>query len=177
MNSKLKLILPIILVVVVLDHLTKWWIVANMSIGDSFPVIEGFFDIVHVRNRGSAFGFLSDWHSPLRDWFFYAIALAALIFLFYYIRSVELTDRITLYALAFILGGAAGNVIDRIFRGSVVDFLSVHWRDVVWSLEVFGKPFIIPLVWPAFNVADSAITVSVTVLVILNIRRGPAVSE
>lgn len=177
MKAKLRLILPIIVIVLVLDHLTKYWIVANMQIGDSFPVIANIFDIVHVRNKGSAFGFLSDWNSAWRDWFFYGIAVVALVFLYFYIKSVPLADKITLRALAFILGGAAGNVIDRAVRGSVVDFLSVHYHETVWSFTLFGKNYLIPLIWPAFNVADMAISCSVVLLVILNFRAGPKGAE
>lgn len=168
MKSKLRFLIPIALIVYALDHLTKWWIVANLPRGDKITVIDGFFDIVHGRNTGAAFGFLGGWDSPHRDLFFYAIALVALIFLFFYIRSVALSDRFTLGALAFILGGAAGNITDRLMRGSVVDFLSVHYHDEVWVFSALGHHYVVPLTWPAFNVADAAISTAVVWLIIVN---------
>jgi signal peptidase II len=174
MLKKLKFIGPVALIVYGLDHLTKWWIVANLPRGDRITVIAGFFDIVHGRNTGAAFGFLAGWDSPHRDLFFYAIALVALTFLFFYIRSVPLHDRITLGALAFILSGAAGNITDRIVRGSVVDFISVHYYNEVWIFSALGRHFVVPLTWPAFNVADAAISTAVVWLIVVNFRKPAA---
>ncbi|MBF0106367.1 MAG: signal peptidase II [Deltaproteobacteria bacterium] len=169
-KKKLIFVGIIALIILSLDHLTKWFIVHNVALGGHITVIPHFFDIIHGRNTGAAFGFLSDWHSPLKNWFFYAVGLVALVFLYYYIKVVAAKDALSLIALAFILGGALGNVLDRIIRGSVVDFLSLHYYDHVWNPSLFGFNFAIPLTWPAFNVADAAITTAVVLLVIQSFR-------
>lgn len=170
MPPKFKLVVIISLAIIVADHLTKWMIVGSLPIGGEIPVWPGFFDIVHTRNVGAAFGMLSGWESPYRDWFFYVIGAAAFAFLYYYVRSTPESDRLSLTALALITGGAVGNLTDRLMRGSVVDFLSFHWHDAVWSASAFGHRFAVPLTWPAFNVADSAICVGVTLLLIQSLR-------
>jgi signal peptidase II len=169
-RSKLKLVISFAVLIFFVDHITKWWIVDSLAIGDRMPIINGFFDIVHGRNTGAAFGLLSDWNSPYRDWFFYAVGILALIFLYYYIKSVKSSDRLILVSLAMILGGACGNIFDRILRGSVVDFLSVHYYYKVWSFEIFNYQIRIPLEWPAFNVADAAITTAVLILVVQQLK-------
>lgn len=171
MKSKIKFVLIVAVVVMILDVLTKWLIVKYLPMGDKIPVIPHFFDIVHGRNTGAAFGMLGGWDSSLKNWFFYAIGLFALVFLYFYLKTVSQKDKISLLALGFILGGALGNIIDRIWRGSVVDFLSFHINDRVWEFKLFGNQVVMPLSWPAFNVADSVITVAVFLLVIQTLRR------
>lgn len=166
MAKKLKFVFIVAVIVFILDQVTKWLIVQHVPVGTEIPVINGFFDIVHGRNTGAAFGMLSQWNSVYRDWFFYIIAMVAMGFLYFYIKSVAYTDRVSLLALSLIFGGALGNVSDRIFRGSVVDFLSVHYHDKVVSFGLFGRDLIIQLIWPAFNVADMAISCAVILLVI-----------
>lgn len=166
MTKKLKFVFIVAIIVLILDQLTKWLIVQHVPIGTEIPIINGFFDMVHGRNTGAAFGMLSQWNSDYRDWFFYIIAVVAMVFLYFYIKSVSDTDRFSLLALSFIFGGALGNISDRIFRGSVVDFLSVHFRDKIISFGLFGRDLIIPLSWPAFNVADMAISCAVILLVV-----------
>src|SRR5687768_6560912 len=123
MKPKLQLALTIALIVILLDHLTKWLIVQNIPMGDEIAIIPGIFDLVHGRNTGAAFGVLSGWDSPFRDWFFYGMGLIALVFLYQYLKTTHHDDKVTITALGLILGGASGNIIDRAVRGSVVDFL------------------------------------------------------
>jgi len=170
MKQKLRFVIIIAAIILILDHLTKWLIVAYVPQGSVVSVIQGVFDIVHGRNTGAAFGFLSNWDSSFRNLFFYAVGLVALVFLYFYIKSVSCKDRFSLVALGFILGGALGNILDRFFRGSVVDFLSVHYYNKVWEFTALGYDVRIPLDWPAFNVADSAISVAVLMLIFQNIR-------
>lgn len=172
MKSKLILVLSVAMAVFFLDHLTKWLIVENLSFADKIVVIPDIFDIVHTRNTGAAFGFLSGWDSPLRDWFFYGIGLLAFFFLYHYVKSTPASDRLTLLALALITGGAIGNLSDRMLRGSVVDFLSVHYYQETLKFSLFGSRIVIPLIWPAFNVADSAICIGVTVLIWQNFKKN-----
>ena len=135
-------------IVFALDQATKWWVVTSMTLWtERIPVIPGFFDLVHYLNKGAAFGFLNDaegWGTVL----FTCIALAAMGLLGWGIwREQGLLPgggmRMRL-GLALLLGGTAGNLLDRLRLGAVVDFLDVYVND--WH-------------WPAFNVADSAITV------------------
>ncbi len=171
-RKKIILVLATAAVIVILDHVTKWLIVANIPLGGEIPIISGFFDIVHGRNTGAAFGFLNDWHSPLRNWFFYGIGIVAAVFLYRYLITVDDQDKISQFSLGLILGGASGNIIDRAMRGSVVDFLSVHINHGMMSFNLFGYGVIIPLTWPAFNVADAAISTAVVLLIWQNIRQG-----
>ena len=149
---------------VLLDQLTKWIITRTIPYGTEVTVLKNFFDLVHARNRGAAFGFLSQWNSGNRDLFFYALSALALFFLFYYLKELPSGRRGGILPISLIFGGAVGNILDRIFRGSVVDFLSFHW----YNHSAFG----VSLTWPAFNVADSAITVGVLWLMFSTARKA-----
>ncbi len=131
--------------VVALDRVAKWIVQAHVSVFDSYRVIPGFFDIVHSENSGVVFGFLDDSPSEWRRAVLIALSLlcAGLIGGFLWKMHRQL-DRRSLFGFALIMGGAAGNVIDRIWWGRVTDFL----------LFYIGR-----YQWPAFNVADSAISV------------------
>jgi signal peptidase II len=139
------------LAVVLLDQVTKEVIVRTLRLGQAIPVIPGFFDIVFVFNPGAAFGFLASLSASLRNPFFILISLAAVILIFVYRSRYLREKRLASLALALILGGALGNLIDRLRYGMVVDFLDVHYHD---------------LHWPAFNVADSAISVGVGLMLV-----------
>jgi signal peptidase II len=127
-----------------LDRLTKQLIEARMSAFDTYAVIPGFFDIIHARNRGAAFSMFADSTSPWRPFFLIGLSLAALVLVAGILRNASRLDRSTAFGLSLILGGALGNVLDRIVSGAVTDFLDFY----VGSYH-----------WPAFNVADSAIVV------------------
>lgn len=170
MRTKLRFVLTIAAVVLFLDQLTKWLIVRYVPLGSEVAVWTHFFDIVHGRNTGAAFGFMNDWDSGFKDVFFYFIGIVALIFLYHYLKSVSQKDKVTLGALSFILGGALGNIVDRIFRGSVVDFLSFHYYDRIFHFHMLNFHASIPLYWPAFNVADMAISTAVVVLICRSVR-------
>lgn len=166
MTPKLKRVLITAAVVLILDHLTKWLIVQNVPQGGVIPVINGLFDIVHGRNTGAAFGVLSGWDNANKHWFFYIMALVAGGFLFQYLKSVPDSDKVSITALGCILGGASGNILDRLMRGSVVDFLSFHFNNQVLQFSLFGHDVLMPLTWPAFNIADAAISTSVVILIL-----------
>lgn len=151
--------------VFILDQITKWWITSTIPYGGERPVIPGFFDIVHTRNTGAAFGMLAGVDSSFTMPFFYIIAaIAAVVIVLVLWKIAE--DRATVTACALVLGGIAGNIIDRVRHGSVVDFMSFHVGDDVFSHTLFGYHVTFPLSWPAFNVADAAITVAVFLLLI-----------
>ncbi|MBT3181406.1 MAG: signal peptidase II [Deltaproteobacteria bacterium] len=159
-KAKYKVLMVIAPLVFILDQLTKLAIIKYIPFGERISVIPGFFDIVHFRNTGAAFGMFSEMSDSFRIPFFYAIAVVAVIFLIIYYRSLKGDNLLMPVALSLVFGGIAGNVIDRIRLGSVVDFLSVHIGDETLKFSFLEKAYDISLEWPAFNVADSAITVS-----------------
>lgn len=132
--------------IIALDQLTKFWVVSALSLGQSIE-LTGFLNLVFVYNPGAAFSFLSD-AGGWQRWFFVVLALAVSAWLTFLIRQ-HAAERLLPLAATLILGGALGNVIDRIRFGAVVDFVDVHAAG--WH-------------WPAFNVADSAISVGVALL-------------
>ncbi|MBU1744855.1 MAG: signal peptidase II [Proteobacteria bacterium] len=156
MQKRNILFLAITFLVMLLDQATKAWIISTMRIYDSFVVIEGFFSITHVRNPGAAFGFLAGAPPLFRHIFFLAVTVAAIALILHYLRVSRIEEPSLVSALALILAGAVGNLIDRIRFGEVVDFLDVY----------IGSHH-----WPAFNVADSAITVGAVVLMAVLLRR------
>lgn len=145
--------LALALVVIVLDQFTKTLIVGWFQLGDSRHVTS-FFNLVRAHNTGAAFSFLHD-ASGWQRWFFVALGIAAAIFIVWMLRRHG-EQRLFGTALALILGGAIGNVVDRLMHGYVVDFIQVHHRG--WY-------------FPSFNVADSAITLGAILLIIDEVRR------
>ena len=154
-----------------LDHLTKYWVLRNIPYGSSIPVFSHFFELVHFRNRGVAFSLFSNHERPLFLYLFTLAALAALLYLYFKTKPGERSLQIP---LALILGGALGNFIDRMIRGEVVDFLYFHWQDRVAHFAIFGKEIRFLLAWPAFNVADAAITCGAIFLAFKVLTRPPS---
>ena len=148
-TRKLNVILP--LVIVVFDQLTKAVVRAKLPLHESITVIPGLIDFTHVRNTGAAFGFLDAVHFPYKTVVIALIATAALVGVGMYAASLAHHQLAARSGLALIIGGAAGNLIDRVTAGSVVDFVDVYWRN--WHF------------W-AFNVADSAITIGVAIMIL-----------
>ena len=137
--------------IVVLDQATKLIVDRMMSLHESHEVIAGFLRLTYVRNRGAAFGILSDADLPFQAALFSVLSLAALFAIGLYAWRLPAESRLPKTALALIMGGAVGNLIDRMRLGYVIDFVDAHWG---------------PHHWPAFNVADSAITMGVVLLVL-----------
>ena len=127
-----------------LDRVTKWIIDTRVSLFDTYKVIPGFFDIVRSQNRGVAFGLLNDSASQWRTTLLIIASLVAVVVVSVMLWNARKLDRFSRWGLALILGGAAGNVFDRIVWGRVTDFLLFYIRDYQW---------------PTFNMADSAIVV------------------
>ncbi len=152
MSPKLKIFAVASILSLVSDQASKIWVDTTLSYSDRVPVIEGFFYITHVRNPGAAFSTFVNLEPRLRLAFFVTVSLAAIAIIFSFYRKLAPGDRLPSLALGLILGGAVGNLIDRITRGEVVDFL--HFR--LWT----GYS------WPDFNFADSFIVVGVALLVL-----------
>ena len=146
MRKKIGLVLLIVGVILLLDHGTKALIVRHMSLYQSKPVVASFLHLTYVSNAGAAFGFLAQTPAWFRQPFFLVVTGVAVLALGIFLRNADETDRMTNIAVATILGGALGNLIDRIQAGSVIDFIDLHWHGYHW---------------PAFNVADTCITLGV----------------
>ena len=139
-----------------LDWVTKRLIEARVSFVDTHKVIPGFFDIVRSENRGVAFGIFNESGPEWRTMLLAIASLAAIVVVSVILWGANRLDRYSLWGFALVLGGAAGNVADRILRGRVTDFLLLYIRDYQW---------------PAFNVADSAIVIG-SGLLILDLLRN-----
>jgi signal peptidase II len=148
--NKGGLITVISSIVVFLDYLTKKIIVTKIMLFESVNVLP-FLNIVHVENKGAAFSILSN----LGNKYFIGISAIAIIAIVVYLS--KLTKGLEFFALSLILGGAVGNLIDRIRIGKVTDFIDVFWGK--WH-------------WPAFNVADSALTIGIILFLLANIKQG-----
>ena len=149
--------LGIAVVIVLLDQFTKTLIIGSFELGDS-RTVTSFFNLVRVHNSGAAFSFLAG-ASGWQRWFFVGLGAVAAVFIVWMLRKHG-EQRLFGWALTLILGGAVGNVIDRLLHGYVVDFIQVHYGG--WY-------------FPSFNVADSAITVGAILLIldeILRVRRA-----
>ncbi len=135
--------------IIVADQVSKWVVLQHFQLHDSLPVIAGLLNWTLAYNEGAAFSFLSD-AGGWQRWFFTALAVIVSAILVVWLKRTNRADWRTAMPLALIIGGAIGNVIDRIRLGHVVDFIDVHYGT--WS-------------WPAFNSADSAISVGAVMLI------------
>ncbi len=140
----------ITLTIILLDQISKFYVQGTLRLGQVVPVISSFFNLTYVLNPGAAFGFLSGAPAALRQPLFTSISIFAVLFIIYYRARHRQMRLLPSVGLACILGGAAGNLIDRLRLGMVVDFLDVYYGAYHW---------------PAFNVADSAITIGVALMI------------
>lgn len=157
MQARSKRILGLAGAILVLDQLTKILVTQQLPIGGGVEVIPGFFNLVHVLNRGAAFGMLNRGDISWQRWFFLGVSLAAMGVIWFMARMSRPEEKLMHVALGCILGGAVGNFIDRLRSGMVIDFLDFYIGDMHW---------------PAFNVADSAISVGAVLLVVSFYRKG-----
>ena len=148
--------LGIAFAVILIDHLTKWWVTSTLDFQQAIPVLP-FFSLVLVHNTGAAFSFLAD-AGGWQRWFFILVGGVATVIIVRLLRRHADDPRLA-FPLALVLGGALGNLIDRVVLGHVVDFLYFHYRGFAW---------------PAFNVADSAITIGAAMLIWDSLRGKPA---
>jgi signal peptidase II len=139
----------IIGIVLVIDQLTKYVIEKRVRLYEIITVIPGFFNITHVRNKGAAFSLFSGAPGAFRSVFFTSVSLVAIAVIAMFIKKTR--ERLLIVSFSLIAGGALGNLIDRVRYGEVVDF--IQWYVKSWY-------------WPSFNVADSAISIGVTLLAI-----------
>jgi signal peptidase II len=148
--NKIILLLSVAGGVLILDQITKAMVLAHLPLGGTIAIIPGLFSLTHVHNPGGAFGFLAGMNAELRSLLFLAVSLLAAGLILYFYWQAAGRQRLLSAGLALVFGGAIGNLVDRFRFGIVVDFLDFY----IGSLH-----------WPAFNVADSAITVGVFIFV------------
>lgn len=139
--------------VVALDQLTKMMVHSTFDLDQSIKIIDGFFSLTYVRNTGAAWGILGHARYTFRQLFFLSIPPLAVFIIVLFLYSLPETERLEIYALSLISGGAIGNYIDRLRFGYVVDFLDFHYRDIYH--------------YPVFNLADSSIVTGVGILTLL----------
>lgn len=151
MDARLKTAAILAASIIVPDQITKAVIQQKYPLWATDPVIPGFFNLAHVLNKGAAFGFLNNPDSNWQIWFFAAITVFAVGFIYYLLTTADKGDRFFIWGLGLVLGGALGNLIDRMRFGFVVDFLDFYVGDYHW---------------PAFNVADIAITCGAFAIII-----------
>ena len=149
----------LIVVLLIVDQLTKTIVFRKIAFLSSQNIIPGFFNITHIHNRGAIFGFFSKSESQLLHILLMLATLVALALVVYYFFKTPPAEKLAKISLSLILAGAVGNLMDRIFRGYVIDFLDFHIKQ--WH-------------WPSFNVADSCVTVGACLLVFIVFfkRRG-----
>lgn len=136
--------------VIALDQYTKYLICANLGLYGRIEVIPGYLDIIHIRNSGVAFGFLKGFGTQYKTLSLIGVAAVAVFLLGFLISQVRRDQKLQAFSLALILGGAIGNIIDRFRLGEVVDFVDAQWQGIYH--------------WPAFNVADMAISIGIVLL-------------
>ncbi len=150
MRKRYSFTFAVVACVVLLDQVTKIFISSNMSLYESFPVIDGLFNITYIRNTGAAFGFLADASPAFRSFFLIGVTIAVILLIMFYICKIKAEEKFFTFPLSLILGGAVGNLIDRLRSGDVIDFLDFYIRSYHW---------------PAFNIADSAISIGAIILI------------
>ncbi|WP_317643916.1 signal peptidase II [Sporosarcina sp. GW1-11] len=134
--------------IVGLDQLTKWLVVKNMELGERISIMDPYLSLLSHRNRGAAWGMLEG-----KMWLFYIVTVVVIIAILYFFHTEGKKDRLLGISLMLLLGGAIGNFIDRLWKGEVVDFISV----------------LIPVIrydFPIFNIADAALTIAVILIVL-----------
>lgn len=156
MRKKYLICFLIVMSIILLDQWFKAYICSTMHLHDSRMVIENLLNITYIMNAGAAFGFLAQAPPLFRSLFFAFATIAASGLILYYLAKSRDDEPILVLALSLILGGALGNLIDRLRFGAVVDFIDVYWKAYHW---------------PAFNVADSAISLGAMLMILQLLKR------
>lgn len=152
-----RLIILLAVLLVMLDQASKWLVMSNLAPHESI-MVTGFFNLVHVYNYGAAFGFLNDPDSSWQRWLFTGATLLAAVTILVVAKHADKREKALFIALGCILGGAFGNLVDRLRLGAVMDFLDLHYAG--WH-------------WPAFNVADIAICAGAALMALCILRQQP----
>jgi signal peptidase II len=148
--------------ILIFDHLTKWLAIASLANHRSITIVHGYLDLSYVENTGVAFGLFDAVESPWKPYVLAAMAIVAVGAIIVYVLKSPAERKLLHFALSIVVGGILGNFLDRIFRGFVVDFIEFHLNESFY--------------WPNFNVADSAITIGVALLLI-DVVKNPTMEE
>ena len=151
MKKKYLITITIVLGVILLDQLSKLYIDRVIPLHYSIPIAKNFIHITYIRNSGAAFGIFASQVTGFKVFFFFITSIIAILIILFFLRSLKDTQTLLTSSLSLIMGGAIGNLIDRVRLGEVIDFIDLHWYSYHW---------------PAFNVADSAITIGGVFLII-----------
>lgn len=143
MNKKYILVSVTASIVIILDQLTKILVIKNFQLGESIPLIKNILHFTYVTNSGSAFGLFKGINP-----FFILFSIIVIFVIFFHLKKIMANERLLQFAVGLLLGGTVGNLTDRLVHGHVIDFIDFR-------------------VWPVFNIADSAVTISVILLIIL----------
>ncbi len=149
-----KLSISLAVIVFAADLLTKWWVKTSLWLG-YYPIVEGFVTIHYAENTGIAFGLFDESQSRWKGPILTLLAVVAMCMVLYYIWTTPIGESVIFVALGLVLGGILGNFADRLIHGYVIDFVKLHWLDV--------------FAWPTFNLADSAITTGVLLILALSL--------
>ncbi len=152
MQRKYRIAIIVSAIVIIIDQISKWLVVQNVPLFKTIPLLP-FLDLTHVINRGAAFGIFSSMPESARMILFAFVLVAAVVVIYYFLKQTGDNDKLLVYSLSLVLGGAIGNSIDRFRLRYVTDFIGFHW---------FDNP---NLHWPPFNIADSAITIGVILII------------
>jgi signal peptidase II len=152
---RLAIFIPILVAGLVLDQVSKVWVMLKLPLGSQVPLIPGLLNLVHIHNKGAAFGLLSNWSAEFAWLFFVIVSGLVLVVLGYLLWRLPDDQWPAALGYSLVLTGALGNLVDRVRLGEVVDFIDVYW----------GRYH-----WPAFNVADSLVCLGAAVLVWVIIR-------
>lgn len=156
MNRKYHILALSTVSIVTLDQASKFYVDKYVALNESIEVVKGMLNITHIRNTGAAFGLLSDISPPLGGYFFISISIFALIGILYFLKKID-EDELIALSLSLIFGGALGNLIDRVRMGVVIDFIDLYIKSYHW---------------PAFNVADTCITLGAVLLMLKFTKRA-----
>lgn len=151
-SRKLQFFLPVFVISLVIDQVTKRWVIGRFGYGEELVVIPGFFNLTHVRNPGGAFSFLATMPEAIRQAFFLGTGALAIVLLLVFLSRLEPGEWVAATAIGSVLGGAIGNLVDRLLYGEVIDFL---------DFRLIGG-----YIWPTFNMADCWIVCGVAVLMV-----------
>jgi len=143
MNKKNTLVFSTALLIVILDQFTKFLVKQNFQLNQSIPIIKNILHLTYITNTGSAFGLFKG-----LNWFFVFFSVIVIIAIFYYLKKIVKSRKLLQFAAGLLLGGTIGNLIDRVAYGAVIDFIDFR-------------------IWPVFNIADSAVTIGVIILIVL----------
>jgi signal peptidase II len=166
-NERMKTFLIVTVAVILVDHVVKWIIKSNMYLNQTINVIGDYFTISYILNSGIAFGLFDNNPSPVKTPLLIVVSLVALGIILYIFLTLPKNIRAAGLSMGLIFGGAIGNIIDRVVRGEVVDFLDVDFPDIrIPALNVHMTR------WPTFNVADSCVLVGIIMLLVILIKHG-----